>query len=331
MARALRIAYPDAFYHVMHRGNARSDIFVNDRDREKFLEYVASAVNRYGIKIHAFCLMDNHYHLLVETPEPNLSQAVKWINVSYAVYFNRKRNRFGHLFQGRFKAMLVDADEYLKPLSRYIHLNPVRAGTTAHCKDYHWSSYPFLSGYATPPDWLETQWLLSLFGKDLKSAHRRYRDYVEAVQHETIENPGKHAVSGMVLGGADFVDWVKQTFLSSEPEHKEIPQLTRLKPRLTTDDIVAVVREAFDCARQTPIMKGKKGNLARDAAIYLCRELTGETGVELGRYFGGISGAGITVRHNHVRTQIQNDRMLRRKIEKIQEKLIIKMRPESFP
>jgi len=127
MARPLRIEYPGAFYHVMHRGNAKSNIFLSDRDREKFFEYLDSSVERFELKIHTYCLMTNHYHLIVETPQPNLSQAIKWINVSYAAYFNRKRQRSGHLFQGRFKAIVVDADAYLKHLSRYIHLNPIRA------------------------------------------------------------------------------------------------------------------------------------------------------------------------------------------------------------
>jgi len=127
LARPLRIEYPGAFYHVMHRGNGGSDIFKSIRDREKLFEYFGKAVERYNLKIHTYCLMTNHYHLLIETPQPNLSQALRWINGSYAMYFNRKRGRSGHLFQGRFKAILVDADEYLKHLSRYIHLNPIRA------------------------------------------------------------------------------------------------------------------------------------------------------------------------------------------------------------
>ena len=110
MARPLRIEFPGAFYHVMNRGNTGMDIYRSERDREKFLEYVGEAVKRYGIKVHTYCLMTTHYHFLIETPHANLSQAIKWINVGYSVYFNRKRRRFGHLFQGRFKAVLVDAD-----------------------------------------------------------------------------------------------------------------------------------------------------------------------------------------------------------------------------
>jgi REP element-mobilizing transposase RayT len=114
--------YPGAFYHVMNRGNTGMALFRSEGDRERFLEYVGHAVTRYDIKVHNYCLMSTHYHFLIETPQANLSQAVKWINVAYSVYFNRKRRRVGHLFQGRFKAVLVEADEYLKQLSRYIHI-----------------------------------------------------------------------------------------------------------------------------------------------------------------------------------------------------------------
>ena len=133
MARPLRVEFPGAFYHVVNRGNAGEAIFRSDRDREKFLEYLGTTVERFGIKVHTYCLMTNHYHFLIETPEANLSRAVQWLNVSYAAYFNRRRQRCGHLFQGRFKSILVDADTYLKHLSRYIHHHATegpRAGST---------------------------------------------------------------------------------------------------------------------------------------------------------------------------------------------------------
>ena len=200
----------------MHRGNAGSDLFKTESDRGKFLEYLRQAVQRYAIKVHTYCLMGNH--LLIETPHPNLSQAIKWINVSYAVYFNRKRRRSGHLFQGRFKAVLIDADEYLKHLSRYIHLNPVRTGMVAHCKDYAWSSYPVFAGYNQLPERLETHWLLSLFGNDADEAKKGYRDFVESVQNQEIENPSGDIISGVILGGADFVNWVEQKILNKKPK-----------------------------------------------------------------------------------------------------------------
>lgn len=127
MARPLRITYPSAFYHITSRGNERKNIFRSNRDREKFLEYLETATERYNAVIHVFCLMDNHYHILIETPICNLSQIMRHINGAYTTYFNVKRARSGHLFQGRYRAILVEKDAYAKELSRYIHLNPVRA------------------------------------------------------------------------------------------------------------------------------------------------------------------------------------------------------------
>lgn len=321
MARPLRIEYPGAFYHVMHRGNAGSDIFKSIRDQEKFLEYVGKAVERYGIKIHSYCLMTNHYHFLIETPHPNLSQAIKWINVGYVAYFNRKRRRSGHLFQGRFKAVVVDADEYLKHLSRYIHLNPMRAGIVEHCKDYPWSSYPVLGGYVKAPEWLETDWLLSLFGHNRKKAMEQYRSFVESVQNKKIDNPSKDIVSGVILGGSEFVNWIRRAFLSKDSDIKEKPELRSLKPGLTFEDLMPVMCNEFTCTRDVILQKGKKGNLARDVAIYLSREMTRESGVALGRYFG-ISGAGVTVRCGIIAEKIKKDRKLNRQVNRIKGAII---------
>jgi putative transposase len=141
MARPLRITYPDAFYHITSRGNEQKPVFKSRKDRIKFLEYLESATERYNAVIHAYCLMDNHYHLLLETPSGNLSRIMAHINGAYTAYFNRKRDRAGHLFQGRYKAIVVEADEYAKELSRYIHLNPVRAKIVELPEGYEWSSY----------------------------------------------------------------------------------------------------------------------------------------------------------------------------------------------
>ncbi|MBW1859102.1 MAG: transposase [Deltaproteobacteria bacterium] len=322
MARPLRIEYPGAYYHVIHRGNAGEAIFRNKRDREKFLEYVAKAVERFGIKVHTYCLMTNHYHFLVETPEANLSRAVQWVNVSYAAYFNRKRQRIGHLFQGRFKSILVDADEYLKHLSRYIHLNPLRAKMVEQLVSYPWSSYPAFTGKRKAPDWLEMDWLLSLFGKKRKEAFTAYRRFVEGVEPTQVDNPADDVVGGFILGSVEFVNWVKNTYLSKRPEEKEIPQLRELRPRLTADDVVTAVCEEFNCDTDMIVQKGRKGNTARDAAIYLARDLTGLSGVKLGDYFGNISGAGVTVRYGHVAKAISRNRRLRGKINRIKKRII---------
>lgn len=160
MARPLRINYPGAFYHVTSRGNERKNVFKSKRDREKFFEYLESATQRYDAVIHAFCLMDNHYHLLIETPSGNLPQIMRHINGAYTTYFNVKRARPGHLFQGRYKAILVEIDEYAKELSRYIHLNPIRAKMVKTPEEYEWSSYRFYIGETKPPKWLYRDFVL---------------------------------------------------------------------------------------------------------------------------------------------------------------------------
>ena len=163
MARPLRICYPGAFYHVTSRGNEQKKVFKSRTDREKFLEYLDSASIRYGAVIHVYCLMDNHYHLFLETPSGNLPQIMRHINGAYTTYFNVKRERSGHLFQGRYKAILVDADEYAKELSRYIHLNPVRANIVKRPELYEWSSFQAYIGEKESPGWLNRDIILRLF------------------------------------------------------------------------------------------------------------------------------------------------------------------------
>ena len=175
----------------------------------------------------------------METPEANLSVAVQWVNVSYAVYFNRKRQRSGHLFQGRFKAILVDADEYLKQLSRYIHLNPVRAKIADPLADYPWSSYRAFMGKEKTPNWLETKWLLSQFGRRKEDAIRSYKSFVEEVEVDTHKNPHKDVVGGLILGDTGFVNWVKEAFLSVRDDEQEIPQIKKLKPKPSMETIVS--------------------------------------------------------------------------------------------
>ncbi len=160
MARPVRITYPGAFYHITSRGNERKAIFKSKRDREKFLEYLESAVLRYNAIIHTYCLMDNHYHLLLETPTGNLSQIMRHINGAYTTYFNIKRKRAGHLFQGRYKSVLVDINEYAQELSRYIHLNPVRAKIVELPELHEWSSYPHFIGKKKSPEWLQRAFIL---------------------------------------------------------------------------------------------------------------------------------------------------------------------------
>jgi len=322
MARPLRVEYSGAFYHVMNRGNAGDDIFKSERDREKFLEYLSIAKARFSIIIHTCCLMTNHYHLLLETQEPNLSKAIQWLNVSYATYFNKKRQRKGHLFQGRFKSILVDADEYLTYLSRYIHLNPVRAKMTETASDYPWSSYAAFIGKVSTPEWLETGYLLSNFGKGKKKAIQNYKTFVEDIDCKSLENPEKGLAGGFILGDNNFVDWVKETFLSDREENREIPQLKQLSRQSSPEQVLEQVCKAYGCEEDDILRKGLKKNRIRDIAIYLVRECCGLSCKDAGNYFGGISGAAVTLRCNYLLKEMKKDAELSRKINKLRNSIL---------
>jgi REP-associated tyrosine transposase len=323
MARPLRVEYPGAFYHVMNRGNDGKRLFISKRDHEKFLENLGQAAERFDLRIHTYCLMSNHYHLLVETPQANLSRAFHWFHAAYATYFNVKRKRQGHVFQGRYKALLIDADAYLKQLSRYIHLNPLRANMVTQLDEHPWSSYPAFIGKAKSPEWLHTDWLFSQFAKTPKTARRKYKRFVEETNLATLQNPFMKSTGGFILGELDFVNWVKDTFLKKESTNKEIPQLKILKPQIGLDTIIAAVAETFECEADQIIHKGTKGNQARDIAIYLSRELTGETSVYLGERFGHVSGANITMRYKVIANAlVKGNRKLKSKINSIRKRII---------
>lgn len=180
MARPLRLEFPHALFHVTSRGDRREDIYLADSDRHAWLAVLAQVCQRFGWIVHAYCLMSNHYHLLVETPQANLSQGMRQLNGVYTQLFNRAHGKVGHVFQGRFKAIVVDKEGYLLELARYIVLNPVRAGMLADAKDWPWSSYGAIVGSVAAPPWLATDALLGQFAPTLLRARALYMDHVRA-------------------------------------------------------------------------------------------------------------------------------------------------------
>jgi REP element-mobilizing transposase RayT len=259
MARQLRIEYPGAFYHVTSRGNQRQAIVQDDQDRLTFLDYLGKAHEKFGGLVHAFCLMDNHFHLLFETPRGNLSRIMHFINTSYTVYFNARYSRVGHLFQGRFKAILIEADAYAQEVSRYIHLNPVRAGIVSNPEDYRWSSLGEYSGRRTPNPWLQIGFVLSYFGENPKKSQLGYIGFVRDRVGNPEENPLKKAGSSLILGSDSFVKKIKAKFHPEKSVSREIPALKGLNDKPTLQEI----RDAVELAL------GQKNRFTRNAAIYL--------------------------------------------------------------
>ena len=230
MARPLRIEYSGAVYHVTSRGNAREKIFVNDADRQVFLEIMGTVIKKYNWLCHAYCLMDNHYHVLLETSDPNLSLGMRQLNGMYTQRFNRQHDRVGHVFQGRYKAILVEKNEHLLELCRYIILNPVRAGIESEPKKWVWSSYQATAYSVKVPNFLTVDWILGQFAMIKDEARKEYRKFVADGIANSKESPWKKLVGQIVLGGSDFVADI-QSRLSEVKEIGEIPRVQRFPGR----------------------------------------------------------------------------------------------------
>lgn len=246
MTRPLRIQYPGAFYHITSRGNDRKDIFSDDKDRKKFLSYLQSSHERYSAVIHAYCLMSNHYHILLETPQGNLSQIIRHINGAYTIYFNSRHKRSGHLFQGRYKSILIEADEYASELSRYIHLNPLRAGITKQPDKYSWSSYRYYINKEYIPEWLEVDFILGYFSKRRSVARRKYREFVIESIDQKDYDPLKNIVASTVLGSTDFVNQIKDRYLSGKVPDRDVPSLRRLVDKPKVEEIAKEADSVID-------------------------------------------------------------------------------------
>lgn len=310
MARPLRINYPGAFYHVTSRGNERKAVFKSKRDREKFLEYLESATHRYDAVIHAFCLMNNHYHLLIETPSGNLPQIMRHINGAYTTYFNAKRSRSGHLFQGRYKSILVEMDHYAKELSRYIHLNPVRAKMVKTPDEYEWSSYHFYIGKDPTPDWLNRDFILGYFGNSVSIAQKEYRKFVRLLDNEKYDNPLDEVVSATLLGSPGFISLIKAKYLSDKKPDKNMPALKELSKKASMQDIFDEVESVF----------GEQPALARNVKMYFCQKYTGTKLKDIGSHFG-IGESGVSQATRRVKHKIKKDKKLNKRISKIDNKL----------
>jgi len=226
MARPLRLRVPGGIYHVMSRGNARQDIFLDDGDRRRFLATLCTVVERLNVLCHTYCLMGNHYHLLLETPDANLSLAIRQLNGVYAQWFNRSRGRVGHLFQGRFTSKLVERETYLLVVSRYIVLNPVRAGIVRHPSNWKWSSYRAHVGQRESLPFLTNDWLLALFGRpDRPSAQEAYRKFVHEGLVDSVPLDDKP-----ILGSDAFVASFRES-LTGAADLKQVPRVQRFAAR----------------------------------------------------------------------------------------------------
>ena len=321
MARPLRIDIENGLYHVTSRGWERRVIVRNDADREHWLDLLERVAVRCGWRVFAWVLMTNHFHLYLRTPEPNLSRGMHDLNSGYASAFNRRYRRSGALYQGRFKAVLVEDESHSLELTRYVHLNPVRAKIVDAPEQYAWSSYGAYLGLCESPTWLDRQAVLGQLGKQTSRARAAYRRFVESGIDGAARSPLAAAAGGVLLGSVDWLEQWRQ-WLAEQPDSPTIPTQRQLAWRPTVEDVVKVVCSELDVDRSELVARRRRGNAGRLAAIYLCRRLTDESVGAIGGYFGGVSTTAISkavqraeVRRNQDRAW---DRQLRRLMAKLQ-------------
>jgi len=313
MARPLRIEYEGAFYHVTSRGNERKKIFYANSDYEKFKIYLRHAQDKYGYLLHSYVLMPNHYHLLIETPKANMSQVMHFVNGSYTNYINRRRERIGHLFQGRYKAILIERDRYLLELSRYIHLNPVRAGLVKRPEDYPHSSYSvFINTKRENLVYRDLIW--EMISREKGEACKRYKVFVEGVIGKSLNNPLKDVYGGAILGNNIFI---KESLrrLKDEIFHKgEISHRRELQASYGSEIVIQGICEHFKITRDE-VMR-KKGNY-RKIAIYLVKRSTGMTNQQIGELFGGLTYSAVAKAYERFSSTLARDRSLRKELKNI--------------
>jgi putative transposase len=290
MARPLRIEYPGGVYHVTVRGNERRDIFRDDEDRTEFLEILDYAIKTHGNRLYSYVLMNNHFHLLLETPLGDLGEFMRRFNITYTGYFNRRHNRVGHLYQGRYKSIVVEKDEYLSVLSRYIHLNPIRTRQFAEVSDidkwdylklYRWSSLPGYIDIGKKEDSIDYRTVLGEYGGDNDRGRRAYGKRIAGEISEGLEIRSK--ITGQCILGSDgFIERIKEEFLNGLKD-RECPSLGEVQRYRAKEEVVGAIEKAT--GKRLEEIRAEGGGIRQIAMDALCR-VGGLKGKEIGAMFG---------------------------------------------
>ena len=333
MTRPLRIEYENALYHVTCRGNGGEAVFRDEKDRRRFLDSLAESLNLFRVELHCYVLMVNHFHFLLRTLEANLSRFMQRFNTSYTAYFNLRHQRKGHLYQGRFKAILVEEDEYLLELSRYIHLNPVRVkkyqGASleeklAILKRYKWSSFMGYINKGRRDSFVRYRDVLSYLGGDTREGRERYRNFVLSGIEKRLLNPLEEAKAGLILGSEGFISWVRENFLDDrEPLSRDYTGLPSVRRIVPIRDIAVEVAREYGVEINDLLGRSYSRSEARKVLVEVSYRLNIKSRSLrwLGRELGGISGEAVYSMHRRVQEMALGDRSFRRRIEKITARL----------
>lgn len=321
MARPLRIQFPEAWYHVMNRGRRGEPVFLENNDYEKFIGLLRELVAVYNVRVVAYCLMSNHYHLLIQTPDANLSRAMRHLNGVYTQWFNRTHACDGQLFRGRFKSILVDANTYLLGLVRYIHRNPIEAGLVKTLNRYPWSSHQGYLSNARKWQWLHKNVVLSSFSEHNKAESiRAYMEFIVEQTSDKISRAFDKGVLPSVLGSESFVNSIKEKFFDLK-NYEEIPESRRLAP-----DVKRIMGEVclFYGVDESELYPSRRGqyNEPRNIAIYLMRSLRCEGLKEIGDVFGIGKISSVSSVIQRVKEGIRNDKIIKERVEELTARML---------
>ena len=310
MSRPLRIEYPGAWYHVMNRGRRREDIFLDETDYHLFLDVLKDTAKMWNLKVSAYCLMSNHYHLLVQTPEGNLSRCMRHLNGVYTQRFNLKHGLDSQLFRGRYKSVLVEEDSHLLELLRYIHRNPLEARIVTELDDYPWSSHRGYLDQEKGWSWLHREMLLKMFSKTRKQAFSDYLAFVTQQDSDEIEHFFSLKNIPTIFGSLGFIDKIKNRFgfLSQNQEISGVAILS-----VEAKDVITATCRVCNVS-EPELLASRRGvtNIPRDLAIYTLRRYSQKTLSEIGTTFGISNYSTVSTAVERIKKTLEEDPNVRR-------------------
>lgn len=319
MSRPLRIQYRGAWYHVMNRGRRREEICLENNDYLAFIDLLQESAQMFNVGIAAYCLMPNHYHLLILTPDANLSRFMRHLDGVYTQRFNKSHKHDGQLFRGRYKSILIDEDRYLLELVRYIHRNPLKGALEDALGRYPWTSHKGYISNAKKWDWLHKKFILAMFSKNRSESMKRYRKFVSQESPEEISMVFESVRLPPILGSDRFIKWVKKHFFNDK-QNSEIPESKSLAPSI--EEIKTAICK-FYSINEEDLLISKRGsaNVPRNIAIYLARRLRGDNLDTIAKAFNIRAYSSVSSVVNRTRILLSKDRKLRKACEQINRNL----------
>lgn len=330
MARALRIQYPGAYYHVTCRGNERREIYKDEEDRKVFKEKLKQSLSVYGVELPGYVMMSNHFHLLLQTPQGNLSEFMRHFNISYTSAYNRRHNRIGHLYQARYKAFLIDADNYLLAVSRYMHLNPIKIRKySKYTFKEKWSELfnykdSSLAGYIAggkQEPMVNYRTVLGYMGGDSRKGRHEYTEFIQQAITGEVENPMVLGKGSTIIGANEFIEWVKEKVLKDKGNKREQPALLKMRKSMDPQRLIDMFCENTGKKKEELCLRGNR-TTERAYLMELLYRYCDITQPEIGKLLGGVDYSAVSQARKRFREKLEKDKKLKRRCCKIEEQIV---------